>query len=68
MRAAETREGLENSKLLPERLLDAEAGEAPPQRLERRDRRRQATRDDLRADGLDVRRPRLRDRFEQIVV
>ena len=55
IRAAETREGFENGKLLTERLLDAEAGEAPLQRFERRNRRLQAMQDDLRADGLDVR-------------
>lgn len=68
IRAAETREGVENGELLTQRLLDAEAGEAPPQRLERRDRRLQRTRDNLGTDGLDIRRPRLLDRFEQIVV
>ena len=68
IRAAETREGFENGELLTERLLDAEAGEALPQHLERRDRRLQGTRDDLRADGLDIRRSRLLGRFEQIVV
>ena len=68
IRAAEPGEGVDNRELLAERLLDAESGEAPPERFERRNRRPKGAGEDLRADRLDIRRSRVRDELEQIVI